>query len=123
MAKIKCKDLRLKKKEDLVKQLHELKTELASLRVAVVTGGAASKISKIRVVRKAIQRVFIVMHQKQKENLRKLYAGKKYKPLDLRPKVTRKMRRALSKSELAKRTHKQQRKALAFPMRRFAVKA
>jgi large subunit ribosomal protein L35e len=83
MAKIKCKDLRLKKKEDLVKQLHELKTELASLRVAVVTGGAASKISKIRVVRKAIQRVFIVMHQKQKENLRKLYAGKKYKPLDL----------------------------------------
>ena len=41
--------------------------------VAKVTGGAASKLSKIRVVRKSIARVYIVMHQKQKENLRKFY--------------------------------------------------
>ena len=46
---------------------------MGSLRVAKVTGGAASKLSKIRVVRKSIARVYIVMHQKQKENLRKLY--------------------------------------------------
>ena len=71
--KVKCSDLRNKKKEELTKQLEDLKTELASLRVAKVTGGAASKLSKIRVVRKAIARVYIVMHQKQKENLRKLY--------------------------------------------------
>ena len=70
---VKCSDLRNKKKEELTKQLEDLKTELASLRVAKVTGGAASKLSKIRVVRKAIARVYIVMHQKQKENLRKLY--------------------------------------------------
>merc|ERR1712113_760355 len=67
-----------------------------SLRVAKVTGGAASKLSKIRVVRKSIARVYIVMHQKQKENLRKLYRGKKYKPLDLRPKKTRAIRKALT---------------------------
>jgi large subunit ribosomal protein L35e len=72
-VKIKCSELRTKKKEDLTKQLEDLKTELASLRVAKVTGGAASKLSKIRVVRKSIARVYIVMHQKQKENLRKLY--------------------------------------------------
>ena len=71
--KIKCSDLRTKKKEELTKQLEDLKTELGSLRVAKVTGGAASKLSKIRVVRKSIARVYIVMHQKQKENLRKLY--------------------------------------------------
>ena len=71
--KIKCSELRTKKKEELTKQLDDLKTELASLRVAKVTGGAASKLSKIRVVRKSIARVYIVMHQKQKENLRKLY--------------------------------------------------
>ena len=71
--KIKCSDLRTKKKEELTKQLDDLKTELGSLRVAKVTGGAASKLSKIRVVRKSIARVYIVMHQKQKENLRKLY--------------------------------------------------
>ena len=33
------------------------------------------------------------MHQKQKENLRKFYKGKKYKPLDLRPKKTRAIRK------------------------------
>merc|ERR1711862_877021 len=68
-----CSDLRSKKKEELTKQLDDLKTELGSLKVAKVTGGAASKLSKIRVVRKSIARVYIVMHQKQKENLRKLY--------------------------------------------------
>ncbi len=72
-VKIKCSELRTKKKEELTKQLEDLKTELASLRVAKVTGGAASKLSKIRVVRKSIARVYIVMHQKQKENIRKLY--------------------------------------------------
>ena len=34
--------------------LDELKTELAQLRFAKVSGGAASKLSKIRVVRKSI---------------------------------------------------------------------
>ena len=35
------------------------------------------------------------MHQKQKENLRKFYKGKKYKPLDLRPKKTRAIRKVV----------------------------
>ena len=95
MGKIKCSELRKKKKEDLTKQLDDLKTELAQLRVAKVTGGAASKLSKIRVIRKSIARVHIVMHQKQKENLRKFYKGKKYKPLDLRPKKTRAIRKVV----------------------------
>ena len=45
MAKIKARDLRGKKKE-LLKQLENLKVELSQLRVAKVTGGAASKLSK-----------------------------------------------------------------------------
>uniref|UniRef100_A0A8P4KAV8 Large ribosomal subunit protein uL29 n=1 Tax=Dicentrarchus labrax TaxID=13489 RepID=A0A8P4KAV8_DICLA len=57
MAKIKARDLRGKKKEELLKQLDDLKNELSQLRVAKVTGGAASKLSKIRVVRKSIARV------------------------------------------------------------------
>jgi len=100
-----------------------LKTELTSLRVAKVTGGAPSKLSKIRVVRKAIARVYIVMHQKQKENLRKLYKNKKYKPLDLRPKKTRSLRRALTKHEAALKTKKEIRKKSIFPQRKFAVLA
>uniref|UniRef100_F6XZY5 Large ribosomal subunit protein uL29 n=1 Tax=Equus caballus TaxID=9796 RepID=F6XZY5_HORSE len=73
MAKIKARDLRGKKKEELLKQLDDLKVELSQLRVAKVTGGAASKLSKIRVVRKSIARVLTVINQTQKENLRKFY--------------------------------------------------
>merc|ERR1712126_796678 len=112
MGKIKCSELRNKKKE-----------ELAKLRVAKVTGGAASKLSKIRVVRKSIASVYIVMHQKQKENLRKLYRGKKYKPLDLRPKKTRAIRKALTPHEKNLKTAREMKKMRAFPQRKFAVKA
>ena len=47
MAKIKVHTLRTKSKEELQSQLKELKNELAALRVAKVTGGAASKLAKI----------------------------------------------------------------------------
>ncbi len=47
MAKLKVHELRSKNKTELMKQLEELKTELAALRVAKVTGGAASKLSKM----------------------------------------------------------------------------
>ncbi|XP_053872096.1 60S ribosomal protein L35-like [Malaclemys terrapin pileata] len=101
-----ARDLRGKKKEELLKQLDDLKVELSQLRVAKVTGGAASKLSKIRVVRKSIARVLTVINQTQKENLRKFYKGKKYKPLDLRPKKTRAMRRRLNKYEESFREQK-----------------
>merc|ERR1711929_74323 len=111
------------KKEELSKKLDDLKNELATLKVAKVTGGAASKLSKIRVVRKSIARVYIVMHQKQKENLRKLYRGKKYKPLDLRPKKTRAIRKALTPHEKNLKTAREMKKMRSFPQRKFAVKA
>ncbi|XP_011845590.1 PREDICTED: 60S ribosomal protein L35-like isoform X3 [Mandrillus leucophaeus] len=80
MAKIKARDLRGKKEEELLKQLDDLKVELSQLRVAKVTGGAASKLSKIRAVRKSIARVLTVINQTQKENLRKFYKGKNTSP-------------------------------------------
>merc|ERR1712165_333274 len=123
MTRNQCNQFREMKEEELTKQLEDLKTELGSLRVAKVTGGAASKLSKIRVVRKSIARVYIVMHQKQKENLRKFYKGKKYKPLDLRPKKTRAIRKALSTHEKSLKTAKDLHKLRSFPMRKYAVKA
>merc|ERR1711870_167589 len=123
MPRVKCSELRNKKKEELTKKLDDLKTELGSLKVAKVTGGAASKLSKIRIVRKSIARVHIVMHQKQKENLRKLYKNKKYIPLDLRPKKTRAIRKALTEHEKSLKTRKEERTLRKFPMRKFAVKA
>ncbi|KAK2582591.1 hypothetical protein KPH14_004879 [Odynerus spinipes] len=122
MGKVKCSELRTKDKKELLKQLEELKTELTNLRVAKVTGGAASKLSKIRVVRKAIARVYIIMHQKQKENLRLLFKNKKYKPLDLRPKKTRAIRRKLTPFQASRKTLKEIRKQSAFPPRKYALK-
>ncbi|KAF8358381.1 hypothetical protein PRIPAC_93376 [Pristionchus pacificus] len=61
------------------KTLEEQKTELASLQVPKVIDGAASKLSKIRVVRKKIAR------------------GKKCLPTDIRCKKT--VRRALTEHE------------------------
>merc|ERR1711872_979625 len=123
MAKVKAHELRGKKKEELVKQLDELKQELASLRVAKVTGGAASKLSKIRVVHKSIARVLTVTNQKQKAELRKFYKDKKAKPLDLRKKLTRAKRRALTKSEKNVKSRKEQMKMRKWPVRTYAVKA
>ncbi|CAI9161034.1 unnamed protein product [Rangifer tarandus platyrhynchus] len=92
MAKIKARDLRGKKEEELLKQLEDLKVELSQLHT-------------------------------QKENLRKFYKGKKYKPLDLQPKKTRAMRRRLNKHEENLKTKKQQRKERLYPLQKYAVKA
>ncbi|XP_036350078.2 large ribosomal subunit protein uL29-like [Ochotona princeps] len=95
MAKIKAWNLHDKKKEELLKQLDDLKVELLQLRIAKVTGGAGSKLSKIPVVRKSFAWDYI--NQTQKENLRKFYKGKKHEPLDLWLKQTRAMQHHLSK--------------------------
>ena len=122
MAKVKAHELRGRKKEDLLHQLNELKTELQQLHVAKVTGGAPSKLSKIKVVRKSIARVMTVISHSQRENLRKFHAAKKYKPLDLRMKKTRAMRRALNKHEASQKTLRQIKKETHFSIRKYAVK-
>ena len=47
MASIKAHTLREKNKDELLKQVEELRKELANLRIAKVTGGAANKVSKM----------------------------------------------------------------------------
>lgn len=76
-----------------------------------------------REVRKSIARVLTVINQTQKDNLRKFYKGKKYKPKDLRPRKTRAIRRALTSYEASRKTAKQVAKERAWPTRKFAVKA
>ncbi|XP_064395791.1 large ribosomal subunit protein uL29-like [Halichondria panicea] len=122
MGKLKAHELRGKSKDDLLKQLDELKTELSQLRVHKVTGGTASKLSKIKVVRKSIARVLTVITHNQRDNLRKLYRKKKYKPLDLRPKKTRAIRKALTKYEASRKTLRQKKRDMYNPVRVYAVK-
>merc|ERR1711957_59747 len=104
-------------------QLEDLKQELSQLRVAKVTGGAASKLAKIKLVRKSIACVKTVINQKQRDEIRKLYQGKKYVPLDMRQKKTRAIRRQLSAHEAGKKTLKQTKRDMHFPKSKFAIKA
>ncbi|KAI0796649.1 ribosomal protein L35 [Abortiporus biennis] len=122
-GKVKAYELQSKSKNDLSKQLTELKTELLSLRVQKIAGGSAAKLTKINTVRKSIARVLTVMNQKARQNLRELYKNKKYAPLDLRTKKTRAIRRRLTKHEDSLKTLKQRKKDIHFPIRKYAVKA
>ncbi|KAK7061719.1 alcohol dehydrogenase [Favolaschia claudopus] len=122
-GKVKAYELQSKSKNDLSKQLVELKNELLTLRVQKIAGGSASKLTKINTVRKSIARVLTVMNQKARQNLREYYKDKKYLPLDLRAKKTRAIRRRLSKHDASLKTLKQRKKELNFPIRKYAVKA
>ncbi|CAM9149030.1 unnamed protein product [Chrysoparadoxa australica] len=122
-VKVKAYELRTKSKTEMLKQLEELRTELSQLRVAKVTGGAASKLARIGVVRKAIARVLTVYNQTQKSKLREQYKASKYVPLDLRIKKTRAMRRALTKEQKALKQTKAAKTAANFPKRRYALTA
>merc|ERR1712226_192403 len=121
MGKVKAHTLREKTKPELIKELDEYKKELAELRVAKVTGGAASKLSKIKVMRKSIAVVMTVINQKEMEEYRKFYSNSK--PLNLRVKKTRAIRRRLTKEQLALKTSRAIKKDAYFPMRKYAVKA
>lgn len=76
-----------------------------------------------RDVRKGIARVMTISHAKQRDELRQQFKNKKYIPLDLRPKLTRAMRRRLTPREANAKTERQRKRAIHFPMRKFAVKA
>lgn len=106
-----------------MKQLNDLKQELSSLRVNQVAGATPAKLARIRPVRKAIARVLTIIHANQRNELKKFYKGKKFVPLDIRPKQTRAIRRKLTKSEMNKKTAKQKRIVAAFPKRKYAIKA
>merc|ERR1712004_965100 len=123
MTKVKAYELRTKTSKELIAELEEQKAELAQLRVAQVTGGAASKLMKIKVVRKNIARVLTVYNMKQKTEAAAKYKGKKWVPKDLRPKMTVKLRRKLKPEQEKAMTAKEKVKKQNFPKRKYAIKA
>lgn len=98
----------------------ELKQELATLKVQKLS---RPSLPRIHTVRKNIARVLTVINANQRENVRAFYAGKKYQPKDLRAKKTRAIRRQLTKEEQRKETDKARKQRIAFPQRKFAIKA
>lgn len=111
-------ELYFNSKKDLEEKLTHLKEELFKLRVQKLQ---KSSVKSINVVRKNIARVLTVINLKKRQEAKKLFAGKKYIPNDLRPKKTRALRRKLTLHEQRKETLKSRKKRIAFPMRKFAV--
>ena len=68
--------------------------------------------SKVLILRAVTLQIFILS-----------LLGKKYKPLDLRPKKTRAIRKALSAHEKSLKTAKTLHRMRSFPERKFAIKA
>ncbi|KAK2592845.1 60S ribosomal protein L35, L29 [Conoideocrella luteorostrata] len=120
-SKVKTVQLWDKSKDDLTKQLGELKTELGQLRIQKIIS-SGSKLNKIHDLRKSIARVLTVINAKQRSQLRLFYKNKKYAPLDLRAKQTRAIRRRLSPEDKARALEKTKKRATHFPQRKFAIK-
>jgi large subunit ribosomal protein L35e len=110
--------------EELLKGLDEYKKELANLRTLKVTGGStASKISKIKVYRKAIAKYLTVINEKNRARIRDDLKKSKYIPTDLRSKRTRAIRRALTPHQKRIVTLRQAKRNNNIGARKFALKA
>ena len=131
--------LRNKTVDELVKNVADLKSELSSLRVNKVAQGVASKLSKIKIVRKAIARNLTIVNQKKRQDLKNAFSSrkgiKKYNdengtkfslsklPKELKPRLTRSLRRKLTKNQSSKLLLKIKKTKNAFPQRSFALRA
>ena len=131
--------LRTRPVEELKKSLLESKNELAQLRVNKVASGVASKLAKIKVVRKVIARHLTVINQKQRQDIKNAFSSKQgikkyneehktnyslsHKPRELKNRLTRALRRKLTKKQSSKKLVKVLKRENAFPQRKFFVKA
>merc|ERR1712062_246715 len=116
-------DLRNETKDALNGKLAELRQELATLKVAKVTAQSASKLGKINVVRKDIAKVLTVINQARKAELQKFYRGKNVRPVDLKPRKTRALRKRLSKHEESLKSLKTVRREQRTAKKMYAIKA
>merc|ERR1712071_323562 len=114
--------IRDQNKKELLEKVATLRQELATLRVAKVTGQSTSKVGKINTVRKDIARVLTVINQAQKAELQKFYRGNKTRPTDLKPRKTRARRKGLNKHELSLKKIKAVKRACKNNQLKYAIK-
>lgn len=129
--------LKVKTVEELEKDVIALKEELAALRVNQVASGVAAKLAKIKVVRKAIARTLTFINDSKRSAIKSAWSSKanlkkfneehntnftfNKKPRELKPKLTRALRRRLTKHQLNARRLKTIKKESNFPQRNFAL--
>lgn len=125
--------------EELSEILEEHKKELAALRVKKVVSGTQTQISKIGVIRKSIARILTVINLKKRQAIKTAFQSrqsiKQYNaanktsyslnklPKELRPRLTRALRRKLTKNQSEKKLLKVLKREQNFPQRKYALKA
>ena len=104
--------------------IDRLREELRTLRNAKASSGSASKLAKIKGVRKNIARNLTALNRKERDRLAgDLHKNSKKRALFLRSKLTRAFRRKLTPHQKSKKIAKLQKKESNFPLRRYGLKA
>lgn len=104
--------------------IEKLKDELRTLRNAKAASGSASKLAKIKTVRKNIARNLTILNQKERATLAgNLHKNSGKRAIFLRSKLTRAVRQRLTHHQKSKRILKVQKRELNFPTRRFGLRA
>ncbi len=104
--------------------IDKLKEELRTLRNAKASSGSATKLAKIKGVRKNIARSLTALNRKERDRLAgNLHKDSGKRALFLRTKLTRAVRRELTKYQKTKSIAKIAKKESNFPLRKYGLKA
>jgi large subunit ribosomal protein L29 len=71
MPTMKMREIRDMSKEERVRRLSELRTELVRMRTMVKAGGAVENPSRIRELKKTVARILTVMNEEAKKETQK----------------------------------------------------
>ena len=118
---VKAANLRKKTQEELEKDLDDFRKNLSELRFSKVSASQQMKVAKLRTVRKDIARVLTILNTMKKDDAREAHKKDKFQPYDLRKKLTRKLRRRLTRKQLTAVTLRTQKRFENFPKRKYAV--
>jgi large subunit ribosomal protein L35e len=118
-----CQKIRDSEAEAIRANIDKLKDELRTLRNSKASSGSATKLAKIKTVRRNIARNLTILNQKERANLAgKLHQGSGKRAIFLRTKLTRAVRRSLTTHQKSKLITKVQKKQLNFPVRKYGLR-
>ena len=119
-----CQKIRDSDAETIRVNIQKLKDEPRTLRHAKASSGSATKLAKIKTVRKNIARNLTILNQKERANLAsKLHKNSGKRAVFLRAKLTRAVRRRLTTQQRTKKILKVQKREQNFPVRKYGLRA
>lgn len=96
---------------------------MSKAKLSKVSATSQVKVTKINYLRKTIARLLSLINLQRKKKSIKKYILTKHKPIDMRPKLTRALRKKLTPYQAKKKTIKAIKKMQSNPVRKYAIKA